>query len=463
MAVFSTVPLSETTTDLRLDAEYYQPQYLQEADAITAGPFERLSSIADVTDGNHLAIAEAFCERGIRYLRGQDLGDFFIRDTDPVFIPEAEYRALTRSHMRPGDILIGIVGTIGSVGLVTDRHGPLTGNCKLAIVRPHRIEPEFLAVYLASRVGQNELLRSVRGAVQMGLILPDLKALPVPTLEEKLRDEVVNKVRVAYSERQDSQRLYASAGRLFCEETGLKDVDLSPTLYFERRYSETQTASRVDAEFFQPKYPRLLAALGGTKPERIDKLVDYRSFLTNGHTPLHHNLLEGEVPFLTAEHVFDFRLEYDSEKRIRLEHHVGELARTQLCNGDFLITIKGRVGNAAVAEDVPGKVNINQDVALLRLRGGLPPYYLLAYLNSVVGKAFVEEYCTGQINPFLGLGNLQLLPIAIYAPSVMKAIAAKAHGLVMAARSARSHSRRLLEEAKRMIDATVVNDVNARH
>jgi restriction endonuclease S subunit len=82
--------------------------------------------------------------------------------------------------MFPGDVLVSIVGTIGSVGLVTDRHGKLTGSCKLAIIRPHALPAEYVAVYLASRPGQNEIERRIRGAVQMGLILPDMKEIPVP-------------------------------------------------------------------------------------------------------------------------------------------------------------------------------------------------------------------------------------------------------------------------------------------
>ena len=89
-------------------------------------------------------------------------------DADPIYIPEKIYRTLTRSHMLAGDVLVGIVGTIGSVGLVTKRHGNLTGNCKLAIIRAHTLAPEYIAAYLGSRIGQNEIQRQIRGAVQMG-------------------------------------------------------------------------------------------------------------------------------------------------------------------------------------------------------------------------------------------------------------------------------------------------------
>jgi type I restriction enzyme S subunit len=198
-----------------------------------------------------------------------------------------------------------------------------------------------------------------------------------------------------------------------------------------------------------------MKALKATRPEKIVPLGEYLSFLTNGHTPLHHDLSEGEVPFLTAEHVFDFRVTYDSDKRIERIHHEGELKRTQLREGDFLITIKGRIGNAAVVEDIPVPTNINQDVALLRLKDGLPPYYLLAYLNSIVGKAFSEQYCTGQINPFLGLGNLRLLPIPIYDHQRMTDLADETAKVIGEARKAGEESKGLLAGAKMIVEQAV--------
>ncbi len=157
MAVWSVVRLSQMTTDLRLDAEHYRPEYLRQEKAVAKYKTTALEKVADVSDGNHLSIAEEFSDKGVRYLRGQDLAEFFISDADPIYIPEKNYTALARSHMFPGDVLVGIVGTIGTVGMVTERHGRLTGNCKLAIVRAKSLPPEYIAVYLACRLGQYEI------------------------------------------------------------------------------------------------------------------------------------------------------------------------------------------------------------------------------------------------------------------------------------------------------------------
>src|ERR1035438_10224649 len=214
MAVWSCVEIDNLSEDFRLDAEHYQPEYLRQEKAMAKLPHVELCSVADVSDGNHMSIAEDFAEDGVRYLRGQDLSDFFISDADPIYIPERTYAGLSRSHMFPGDVLVGIVGTIGSVGLVTKRHGKLTGNCKLAIIRAHSLPAEYIATYLVSRVGQNEIQRRVRGAVQMGLILPDIKALPIVVPNDTQRDAIVNYVKRAERNRELCRDVVARAENL---------------------------------------------------------------------------------------------------------------------------------------------------------------------------------------------------------------------------------------------------------
>src|SRR5262249_27470391 len=136
-------------------------------------------------DGNHASVSRYFTSDprvGTRYLRGQDIGGFFLGDTNPVHVPWFIFNSLRRSHILPGDVLLSIVGTIGMLSLVPKDAPALTGSCKIAILRPHeeKISPEYLAVFLASSYGQFQIHRQTRGAVQMGLILEDMRFIRVP-------------------------------------------------------------------------------------------------------------------------------------------------------------------------------------------------------------------------------------------------------------------------------------------
>jgi hypothetical protein len=449
------VQLSELEGTHRFDAEYYQPHYLLQERKIEGLAPVPLSGVASVSDGNHMTIEDQFTDSGVRYLRGQDLGDFFISDTNAVYIPEEVYDDLKRSHMKPGDVLLSIVGTIGSVGLVTDQYSQLTGSCKLAIIRPNSIDPYFLATYFASSVGQDQIARRARGTVQQGLILPDLRDLHVPTISGQLIERIRRLIVQSQKQRSASEGLYAQAQALLTAELGLDKLDLSDSLYSVRRASEVQMAGRIDAEHFRVKYQRVMVALHALKPKEITPLGDLLTTIVNGHTPLHHDLSTGDIPFLTAEHVFDFRVNYDSDKRILAEHHLEEMKTTQLYEGDTLITIKGRIGNAAVVENLPVQTNINQDLALLRFKSGLSPWYIVGFLNSLAGKALTEQISTGQINPFLGLGSLRKVSIPLFDEDRMNEIGQRLQRKVAQAYQARQDAQRLLAEAKDEVERLI--------
>jgi len=185
--------------------------------------------------------------------------------------------------------------------------------------------------------------------------------------------------------------------------------------------SQLEGGLRLDAEYYQPEYlenAKMISAL----PYEVQKFSSLASYITNGHTPLHADLSIGEVYFLTAEDVFDFFIDYGTAKRITKLASTTELKRTILSDNDLLITIKGRVGNAAVVYKLRHDTNINQDVARILVKKEINPFYVSAFLNSRFGKLQVERIATNQINPFLGLGNLKELLIPIIEQDKQKKI-----------------------------------------
>ena len=114
MPVWSTARISRLSQDARWDSEYYRPEYIRQDRRLSTLSTSTLGRLADISDGNHLTIAGDFRQSGVRYLRGQDLTEFFLCNTDPVFISDEAYQSLPRiSHMHTGDVLVGIVGSIG--------------------------------------------------------------------------------------------------------------------------------------------------------------------------------------------------------------------------------------------------------------------------------------------------------------------------------------------------------------
>jgi hypothetical protein len=456
----SEVLLSNLERTFRIDAEFFHKRHLEYWVRIVKVRHESVNLVARISDGNHFSISDRFQEKGIPYYRGQDVvGHFFVEQSSPVCIDEKTFNEahLHRSHLKKGDVLLSIVGTIGELSLVTSNQSA-TCSCKLAILRPKQIPSAYLAVFLVCKYGKSQIHRYTRGAVQMGLLLEDMDQIHVPRFTPDFENAVASFVEKARLALEDGKIKYRKAENTLLAELGLLDWQPPENLSYERKASEAFAVERLDAEHFRPKYYAAMQALEEKGASQFILMEELLASLTNGHTPLHHDLEIGDVPFLCAEHVGDFRISFDSDKRILQKHHDSELARTRLKNGDVLMTIKGRVGNAAIVENPPGAVNINQDVALLRLKDTLPHWYVISFLNSPFGKLMVEQYSTGQINPFLGLGNLRKIPVPVFDEGFMEKIAKETKAMVNEGRAAEQKAKTLLERAKRAVETAIETD-----
>ncbi len=454
MAVRSVINLS-SLMNLRLDADYYRPEYLRLEKLLDRCKLVRLADAAFITDGIH-ASPDTVEEDGVNYLSAKSVKDNFFTLSNLLHISKAQDASNKRTRLRVDDVLLTTVGTIGNAAVVTEDILPANIDRHLGLIRPKAgsdIDPYFLSTFLNSDFGRFQTLREATGNVQLNLFLEKIRELKIPLLSESRG--IAAETRRAYGKLKAAEQNYLSAAKVFEEATGFPNVRSVREITYESRFSDLTKNHRLDAEFYQPLYDRLMKTLQKTKPLAIPVMDELTEFVTNGHTPLHHDLSVGKVCFLTAEHVFDFRVDFTSDKRVQEEHHRTELAGTQLKEGDLLITIKGRIGNAAVVENLPHPTNINQDVALLRFQKDVSPYYVVAFMNSELGKALSQKYCTGQINPFLGLGNLTSIPVPIYQPKLMEKIANRTHSIVSRAQKEKDEALSLLQEAKSSIKAFV--------
>lgn len=449
MAVWSEVALVALTDDKRLDAEYYRPEYLRQEGVIESLSHERLDVLADVSDGNHISIAEQFTESGIRFLRGQDLSEFFVSDSEPIFIPEATYRTLRRSHMKSGDVLLGVIATIGTVSLVTDRFDKLTGNRKIAIVRPRGIESEYLAAYFISAVGQRELHRRARGTVQTGVILPDLKAMPIPLLDHAMRGKIKEKVVAAYAQQQQAEDAYAEAEQLLEAALGLYKLDLVPQLFYERPYADVQGAERFDAQYFQPRMQNLIAALsrGGQTIADLAKLSK-RRFKPK---------LGAEFQYIEIGDVFGSGT---ADSNPVADEEAPSRATWVVKPGDIITTTVRPIRrlSAIITNDQNGSV-CSSGFAVLTPRNSkeMAPELLLAYLRLPLVCELLDLYTTASMYPAISTDDLMKIPISLPDDTTRQTIVSK----VRESLNSRREARRLLDQAKAMVEKAILGETGS--
>lgn len=449
----SEINRSELERTLRIDSEFYSKSAIKVSDMLQSRSHDLLTTFVNVSDGNHMGISDCFIDEGVPYYRGQDAGAFFIENSNPICINKKTFElpVMKRSYLKKGDVILSIVGTIGSLSLVySDKSA--TCSCKLAILRPKAGKSaELLATFLRGKYGQAQITRFTRGAVQKGLILEDMDQLVVPTLGDGIVEAIKNAVQSAYQIQEKANIHYREAQRTLMNAIG---SILVPAESVSVRNISTSfyTTGRLDAEYYQPKYDEYWKQL--QKFETTSIPTEYEVFKNSGT-----NYADGvnDIGVIKTKQLSNNGIDTNGVESFFTIQACIENKSTYLRKNDVVFASMG-VGSL-------GKVSLffsngekqfvtDSTLRIYRARTScrVLPEVLCVFLQSHLGQEMIYRYVvgsTGIINIYDD--DMAKIPIPILGMDVQKEIAAK----VQESFALRKQSRQLLEYAKQAVEMAI--------
>lgn len=164
------------------------------------------------------SLGEKFTSSGIRFLRAQNIvnGKVLI-DDDILFIAEETHnKKLNRSHIKRGDVLLTIAGTIGRVAIVT-MDEELNCNQAVAIIRlgKSKIQADYLCHFFAGSNAQSQFSKGKVTATIPNLSLSQIKKLIIPIPNVELQDAFTQRISQLEKQKQQAEASLVKAEELF--------------------------------------------------------------------------------------------------------------------------------------------------------------------------------------------------------------------------------------------------------
>ena len=141
----------------------------------------------EITVGYVGPMKSEYKEKGVPFLRSQNIQPFKVSIENAMFIDEAFHHKLKKSQLCPGDLAIVRTGYPGTAAVIPPELPD--SNCSdLVIVRPSKeVSPHFLAAFFNSTFGKQLVLGKIVGAAQKHFNITAAKEvrLHVPPLSEQ--------------------------------------------------------------------------------------------------------------------------------------------------------------------------------------------------------------------------------------------------------------------------------------
>jgi type I restriction enzyme S subunit len=394
-----------TQLEARLDAEFYQPHFLEAERKLRRVPTQRFHNLWRDSNRIYIGIA-GFSERTqdrdyTPYIRPTDVGTNGEIDWNHIAWCYAEWLDdySVSGCAKAGDLLVEVKGNTRRVAVV-DSSVPV--NCIVSgsfwrLTLADSVNPRFILAYLLSNTGQLLKRRWVSNSVISWIDPHSFRRFQIPVPDRRIQDYIGAKVKLAELCRSHSANLRSRAMELLAQSWAwgnrgpaeLQDMAASQIAHtVEPRIFE----DRLDPEFYRPSFLAVDRWLDGQPCWRLSELVEAP---VKGVQPSYDP--DGSVPALTVTNVDPFVLDRDGASGLVTDAWLSRNARARIEAGELLYTVTGPpLGETVVVEEFHLPAAVNSHVARVALRPNFKfPHLVAGMLNSPLGQLQTTRYSKG--------------------------------------------------------------------
>ena len=210
---------SETQKFHRMDAEYFQPKYVEVMKNLRQIAKEKgwkIMSVSDLSEPLKYGTSEKleYVPVGRPFLRITDVQDLGFDVDSLCHISEDVAEKLDYALVKTGDLVISRSGTLGlTVAIDKELENSVFGSYFIRI-RPKKdenIDSTFLAFYLNSFIGKSQVERFCTGAIQTNLTIPAIGNISVLIPDVEYQEKILTLIKQSKYLRQKSKNTFNEA------------------------------------------------------------------------------------------------------------------------------------------------------------------------------------------------------------------------------------------------------------
>ncbi|MEK7186255.1 MAG: restriction endonuclease subunit S [Patescibacteria group bacterium] len=453
--VTSIIQKSQLEGAQRVDSEYYQPEYLEAEQKIKSLKNKSLGEVLEILTDYHAngsySILKNYGKIQLELdyalmVRAVDLQNSNFED-DVRYVSESSYGFLKKTKIFGNELIIDKIGNAGSVYFMPKLNRPVTLGMNLFMLRLKKgFDSRFVYIFLNSKYGKLLIYRRVTGTNPSSIDKNSVRSIQIPIFSIEDQSKIGQLVDLSFEEKENSKRIYQQAEDLLLEDLGLKNVVFEDELSSVVNYFDVISNNRIDPEYFQPKYQKLIERIKNQNAKTLGELVSMRKGFEPGSEAYQE---EGKL-FIRVSSVSKLGIEKKDQKYLIEELYQKLKKDYEPKLGDILLTKDATPGIAyVVKESVEGI--ISGGILDLKVKENIESEYLALCISSIVGQWQAQRDAGGSIIAHWKPEQIRNLLIPVLPMEKQKEIAE----LVKKSHEARKKSKELLEEAKRRVEEMI--------
>jgi hypothetical protein len=451
---YSVLNKSKLQGNLRIDAEFYSPDFLLLEETLNSHQTALFSTYSVfVKKGIFDLSPDRYTDQGIPLIRTSEIKDPLIDFSTTVFLDEKTHDANKKTELNPGDIVFTKIGAyIGDVAILPQKYNRynFSQNVTGVKLKKDEIKPGFLLAFLLSKYGNQQIKRLTMLSGQGKLELEDIKNIKVISLGGKIESLVQDIVLKAEVFKEKSVIIYQEAEQILLSELGLLNWRPKHRLSFIKSFSDTKSANRLDAEYFQPMYEEIINAVKRYKGGfvRLEKVAK-----TTRGSLISDTFYNGErgTPYIRGA---DFSSGFlEDNKLVYIDNSFAAKNETRVKKGEIVFALIGTVGTTVLVDEKFNNAFISNNLGKIAIQN-YSSTVLQVLLHSAIGKMYFEKVQMQTAQPKISDKDIYDFVL----PDLGEKIWGNIEKLYQKSQESKRLSKSLLEIAKRGVEMAIEKD-----